>query len=180
MCSKYGFNMMESITMEQLLDALLEDDPNLIDMHFRPQYKILCSHLIAPTKTFYFEKIVDLNLYFSHLGIEMITRSTHSTKNHAMKPTELNDNVIHKISNLYRHDFDMYGYSTNPGIIEPISSATNSCFQSSAILNYNAEFFNTMQTTCISRDSLLFDMPFLSSLESRKALYLDGKRQIII
>ena len=57
------FDETKQISMDELLDALLDDDHNQIDAHLRPQYKVLCSSAITPHKIFYMEQMKDLILF---------------------------------------------------------------------------------------------------------------------
>ena len=163
LCKRYGFNERNEISMNQLLDALIADDPNRINPHFRPQHKVLCSTLISPSKVFYMEQMDDLILFLESHSVKMIRHSPHSTKSRAASSNALEKSVINKIVQLYRSDFDLYGYSPDP-INKDISHVKKDIpFVSELLTSTDAP---TSVNNLRKRDSLLFEEPFLERSSS--------------
>ena len=162
LCKRYGFDETIEISMDQLLDALIEDDPNRIDPHLRPQHKVLCSTSITPSKIFYMERMDDLTIFLKSHNTELLRHAPHATKAKAVKPNELEKSVVKKILRLYGDDFNLYGYSENPED-KNISTPKMSPYVSELLMNINSP---SMQHNLAARDSLLFENPFLQSRSS--------------
>jgi|GEM_PF-5155246 len=174
LCRRYGFDETMKISMDQLLDALIADDPNLINAHFRPQHKVFCSTVITPLKIFYMERMNDLIAFLESHNTKLLRHTPHSTKAKAPKPNELEKGVVNKIIQLYSNDFALYGYSQDPNIkditppqtIPHVSELLARLDSLSESNNLNA------------RDSLLFEDPFLESSLSLTTLSSNADKQI--
>ena len=168
LCKKYGFSPTSRISMDTLLDALLADEPNLIDGHFRPQHKITCSTAITPSRIFHMEQISEFASFLQAHDCEFIFHAPHSTKAKAKKPDELDSKTIDKIYRLYKDDFVLYGYSENPQIKESLGSIAQSPRISSFLTSKDAG--EHLCRDSIKRDSLLFDELFLEKTASIRLL----------
>ena len=168
MCTRYGFDFQSSISMNCLLDALLADEPNLIDQHFRPQHKITCSTTITPHRIFYMEQMNEFASFLQTHDCEFVRYSPHSTKEKAKTPDELNSKVIDKIYRLYKDDFAMYGYSENPQIKDSLGSTVQNPRISNLLTSKVAG--SQLYRDPKGRDSLLFEDPFLEKTASLRLL----------
>ena len=168
MCKRYGFDPTSRISMDTLLDALLADEPNLIDGHFRPQHKIACSSAITPSRIFYMEQMKEFASFLQTHDCEFIRYAPHSTKAKAKTPDELDSKTIDKIYCLYKDDFALYGYSENPQIKDSLGSISQNPYISNLLTSKDsgAQLCRDLK----ERDSLLFENPFLERETSLRIL----------
>lgn len=159
-CEKYGFNKNDSISMEQLLDAFLYDEPNLIDGHFRPQFKIFCSSCIIPAKIFSLERVEELQLYIKRKGVHKMERLSQSNNKNTPLPQDLEKGVRSKIYQLYEKDFIVYGYLSDPSKLNPIRPNSN-CQHIFEFLSGSNE--RSIQSASAALRIQLFNDPFLRS-----------------
>ena len=162
LCKRYGFDETIEISMDQLLDALIADDPNRIDPHLRPQYKVLCSTSITPSKIYYMERMDEFITFLKSHNTELLRHAPHATKAKAVKPNELEKGVVKKILRLYGDDFKLYGYSENPED-KNISAPQTKPYVAEILTNVNSL---SKHHNLVARDSLLFETPFLQSRSS--------------
>ena len=166
LCKRYGFDEKLEISMDQLLDALIADDPNQIDPHLRPQYKVLCSTLITPSKIFYMERMDDLTTFLKSHNTELLRHAPHATKAKAVKPNELEKSVVKKILQLYGTDFKLYGYSEDQNTKNFTPPPTIPHVSELLLDRVSPSELNPL----VARDSLLFESPFLQSSLSLSTL----------
>jgi tetratricopeptide (TPR) repeat protein len=173
MCERYGFDPKSKISMDTLLDALLSDESNLIDEHFRPQNKITCASFIKPSRVFFMEEISLFKSFLQSHGIYFAKHAPHATHEKAQSIDELNKKLISKIYRLYAEDFSLYGYSENPD--KKTAKYTNSATScSSNFLEFATSIPPDLNTK--ERDSLLFESPPLGKKSSLSALIKNTKR----
>ena len=158
-CKQYGFNMNSDISMEQLLDALLQTETNLIDGHFRPQSKIFCSLSIKPAKIFSLEYLDKYKSYAQQKGVKSEDYLLQSDTKNAPLPQELEEHIISKIYKLYQADFFLYGYSSNPSTTTPIQSKLNHQCPYDFLSDNDDEVHKAIN----SLKKKLFNEPFLRS-----------------
>ena len=168
MCQRYGLDYTSFVSMDTLLDALLSDEPNLIDGHFRPQHKINCSSAITPSRIFYMEQINELASFLQTYDCEFIRHSPHSSEGKAKTIDELDSKTIDKIYRLYKEDFALYGYSENPRIKDSSASVMQNPQISNLLTSKDAG--SQLCRDSKVRDSLLFEDPFLEKKASLKIL----------
>ena len=168
MCKRYGFDPTSRVSMDTLLDALLADEPNLIDGHFRPQHKITCSSAITPSRIFCMEQMNEFASFLQTHDCEFIRFAPHSTKAKAKTPDELDSKTIDKIYYLYKDDFALYGYSENPQIKDSLGSIAQNPHISNLLTSKDdgAQLCRDFK----KRDSLLFEDLFLKKAESLRTL----------
>ena len=174
LCKRYGFDETKQISMDTLLDALLDDDHNRIDVHLRPQYKVLCSSAITPHKIFYMEQMKDLILFLGSHDTELLRHAPHATKAKAIKPSELDDRIVEKLKKLYSKDFAHYGYSEDPKSSQIAHQASSPCV-SDLLVKSNASMSSSSQLKAL--DSLLFMNPILKSASSLEILCANAYRR---
>lgn len=158
-CQQYGFNKNSGISMEQLLDALLQTEPNLIDGHFRPQSKIFCSLSIRPAKIFSLEYFDEYKNYAQKKGVKSKDYLMHSGAKNAPLAQDLGEGIISKIYKLYERDFFLYGYSSDPSTIIPMQSKSNHQYPYNFLLDTDEEVHKAIN----SLKKKLFNEPFLRS-----------------
>lgn len=111
-CKRYGFDHSKIPNIDYFLDALVDDNPLLINEHFRPQSLIFNNLIIEPT-LFKMENIKDLIDYFQRNGLTWVDYRPHTTKKSSLKPENLSESTIKKICTLYESDFINYSYDTH-------------------------------------------------------------------
>ena len=158
-CEQYGFNKNNDISMDQLLDALLQTKTNLIDGHFRPQSKIFCSLSIKPTKIFSLEYFNEYKIYAQQKGVKSDSYFIQSSSKNAPLPQDLERHVRSKIYRLYERDFILYGYSSNPLTRTPTHSKLNHQLEYNFLSDTDIEVRKTIN----SLNKKLFNEPFLRS-----------------
>ena len=169
LCNRYGFDIGKPISMVQLLDALISDEPNMINPHFRPQSNILCASAISPCRLFFMERFSEFSSFLREQGIELLKRAPHATKARAPKPHELDDDIISKIIHLYVNDFSLYQYSVDPAIMLSARSPRISEF----LISPERDLAPSASVCC---DNLLFSKPFLASTSSIVCLCNHARR----
>lgn len=158
-CEKYNFDNSSSISMEKLLDAFLQVEPNLIDGHFRPQHKIFCSSIITPSKIFTLENIKEYKIFAKGKGVGNSEYLSYADNDYAPLPEELSKSTISKIYKLYEKDFILYGYSSNPS--KRTRAQLNSNNQYSLDLLSNRMEENNPSVASLKQK--LFNNPYLRS-----------------
>ena len=75
---------------------------------------LFSASIISPAYVLRMERFDDIVRFFENRGYEFKTFDEHSTKSKCVLPTNLNQNVVSKIRQLYKQDFELYSYSLDP------------------------------------------------------------------
>lgn len=124
MASQYGFPHRSFPTPEALLERLAADDPDAIDVHFRTQHRSLLHPEIRPQFVGHLEDMDAIAAFLQERGIGGIGKHVpHATGASDRLFGILNsDRLIASVYDLYRKDFELYGYSEDPSAPAPAKS----------------------------------------------------------
>lgn len=109
-CRRYGLDSDAALPFRDFLQCLRGDStPHLLDFHFRPQYFTNNCRFLMPRFTFRFERMFEVEEFLQSLGVRPMRFAPHA-QNASRRTRELSADEISIIRDLYRLDFETYGY----------------------------------------------------------------------
>jgi hypothetical protein len=122
---KFGYRAdAPSPGLSEFLHILQERDPFAVDQHFRPQH-INLLHGFAPLDFLgYLEDMEAVHAYLREKGLTLTREAQQRATNASDKVREMiSPKDAELILRYYANDFTIYGYSEDPGVINPHTRA---------------------------------------------------------
>jgi hypothetical protein len=109
--------------LEDLLQALIDSNPLTTDKHFQPQCMNLM-HGFAPLDYLgHMERMDAVVDYLQQYGIGLERSHVNTTNATEQVQQRIGDKAADLIRRYYADDFRLYGYSGDPGVLEPVRDA---------------------------------------------------------
>nr|WP_282449766.1 sulfotransferase family 2 domain-containing protein [Vibrio sp. 1CM2L] len=108
---KYGFDIEAIPTFLEFLNALaLDDSPELMDIHYRPQVYNLHYYDITPDFIGRLENMDEVSQYLEKNGISFITKQPNFTNSQGKYKQAISKEEELLINQIYKKDFEAFGY----------------------------------------------------------------------
>ena len=135
-CRDHGIDPLSQPSFDEFLELLIARGPShRLNPHFRPQYLVNNCKFISPHFEGRMEYFDDIAQFLSDYNFKIIVRRIHAT-NAPSKRDELTAKQIKLIQQIYKDDFEHYGYEKNPNRKFAPPSITRSQFVASALKNF--------------------------------------------
>ena len=113
-CNRFGFKRDIQPSLEDFLEALLEDDdPMTMDMHYRSQHLNLHHKHIKPAFIGRIERFNEIESYLASKNVNIFPRNRHKTNAINTYASEISPRGANLIEKFYKKDFEIYGYKQN-------------------------------------------------------------------
>lgn len=162
---------------------LLDQNDTLFDQHYRPQVSNLLVGLIDLTEIHYLENFSDTCQSIVDAiggGVNFSARNTHATGANTKLRKHLNDEAEALVKKLYRDDFQVFGYSTNP---DHCGEAPGGVIHLPAQSSLGYELLRILDTTASTTDNVDLDTIsenfYKNSLLKKQKLDDDFKLEVI-
>ncbi len=113
----------EEVSFSRFLELVSSEDPSFLDDHFAPQYVTTMSEFVPLD---FVGRIEEVHLAWAFLEGYGVTRSEHrphATNARALVSQYYGDREVDMVSTFYRRDFELFGYSLDPAILDPVGPA---------------------------------------------------------
>jgi len=115
-CQRYNLDCSVNLSFQQFLSLLLSDDnPHCLDLHFRPQCYVHNAFFIRPYFVGRFERMQETEIFLKGFGISLRILRANAT-DAASKRKFLSKEDINLITQIYKLDFETYGYDMDPSV----------------------------------------------------------------
>ncbi len=152
-CQMFGLDPKKEIDFKEFIDLIGSiDDQNRLDHHFRPQNLNLLHEYVSPKFVGYLEDMKTVKEYLSLYNIEIEDRAPHKTKSKEKSKNLLTDSIVDRILDIYKKDFDIYGYSTDPNSKSvPIATINQQSVKDDVVFEHST--FDIRNATELLRDA---------------------------
>ena len=104
-----------------LLEAMADEDPSLLDQHFAPQYINTLHHYVECDFVGHLEKMDEVATFLQGYGAQIHAYRTHSTSASNKVIEALSPREIELIRKIHAKDFELFGYSEDPTRLAPVA-----------------------------------------------------------
>jgi len=121
---RFGISGEERLTFTQFLELIATEEPSYLDDHFAPQY-VTTMYDFCPLD--FIGRMEELEEVWAFLGKRQIAISEHrphATNAAGLLATHYGPREIDIVTTYFDRDFELFGYSKDPGILAPVRPVT--------------------------------------------------------
>lgn len=107
----------------EFLRLMVQDELSVLDQHFAPQYVNTASAFLSLDAIVRMELPHEIRAFMRRHGMAMKSHQPHSTWSAQRLAEMYGADEIRLVAEYYARDFELFGYSTDPTLIEPTAPA---------------------------------------------------------